>query len=108
MPAASRSRRSLAAVPAGEQVEIRAILFREVRAACELVGVREGDVVLCRESGPARIVLETQTGAVAILNPNTARFVAVRAPARATGAGRADTPAGAVAGAASPGEGSAA
>lgn len=81
MPASSRARRSLTAVRPGEYAEIRAILFHEVRVACERAGVREGDVVLCSESGPSEIVLRTGTGTVS-LSMQAARFVAV-GPARA-------------------------
>ena len=76
----SPTRKSLAAIRPGERARIRAILFHEVRVACDAVGVRAGDTVTCTESGPSRIVLDTSRG-MAALDPATARFVEVDRPA---------------------------
>lgn len=70
------ARKSLAALRPGEQARIRAILFHEVRVACDAAGVGAGDTVTCTESGPSRIVLKTSRGKAA-LDSAAARFVEV-------------------------------
>ncbi|MEN8374714.1 MAG: FeoA domain-containing protein [Gemmatimonadota bacterium] len=73
----SRSRGSLAAIRPGVRAQIRAILFHGVRATCQAAGLREGDVVRCRESGPSGITLDVENGPTTSLSRQVARFVEV-------------------------------
>lgn len=69
--------RSLAAIVAGETVEIRRILFDAVRGLCTDLGVGEGDVVHCRADTPSHLLLDTPAGRTVALERDWARFIQV-------------------------------
>lgn len=71
--------RSLAAIVAGETVEIRRILFDAVRGLCTDLGVSEGDVVRCRADTPSHLLLDTPAGRTVALERDWARFIQVGA-----------------------------
>lgn len=76
--------RSLAATRTGESVVIRRILFGALRALCADLGVREGDVVLCRAGTASHLLLETRAGRTVPLDRDWARFVQVSTAADRT------------------------
>lgn len=68
---------SLDAVHAEDWVQIRCILFEQVRERCGAVGVREGEVVRCRESTAEVLRLQTEDGRVLEVAREWARFIEV-------------------------------
>src|SRR5437763_985639 len=68
---------SLAATSAGESVQIRRILFGALRALCADLGVREGDIVLCRAGTSSHLLLDTPEGRTVTLERDWARFIQV-------------------------------
>jgi hypothetical protein len=70
--------RSLAEIRPGESVRIEHILFDMLKDLCSGIGIAEGDVVRCRRTSNAVILLETSTGRTVILDGDWARFVEVR------------------------------
>lgn len=81
----SRELRTLAAIAPGSKAEIRTIIFNGIRTACEDAGVREGDVVLCRDRGEQHILLETSSGRTAALDTSWGRFIEVDVVERSAG-----------------------
>jgi len=71
-------RRSLAEVQPDQLVRIEHILFDTLKDLCHGIGIVEGDVLRCRRTSRAVVLLETLAGRTIILDGDWARFVQVR------------------------------
>lgn len=72
-----RHLRTLEALGPGSRAEIRYIAFRGIRDACREVGLREGDVVVCRAASEDRYLLDTERNGTVSLDGSWARFIEV-------------------------------
>jgi hypothetical protein len=75
--------RSLAEVRPNDLIRVEHILFDSLREECHGIGIAEGDVLRCRRSSRAVLLLETSAGRTLILDSDWARFIQVR-PAEST------------------------
>lgn len=69
--------RSLASATAGEQLAIYKIVSRETAKFCDLVGLHEGDALVCRANTHSHLILRTHEGRVITLDQNWARYIQV-------------------------------
>jgi hypothetical protein len=73
----SENYRSLASAAAGEQLAIHKIVSRETAKFCDLVGLHEGDALVCRANTRSHLILRTHEGRVITLDQNWARYIQV-------------------------------
>ena len=74
---ASPQLRSLAEIRPGQRVRVEPILFEMLKDLCRGIGIVEGDVVRCRRTSRAVVLLEVASGRTVILESDWARFVEV-------------------------------
>ena len=72
-------RTSLALVHAGETVRIERFAFATVRDICHDIGLEAGQVVKCRASSIAALVLKSPAGRTFIVDQDWARWIEVSA-----------------------------
>lgn len=74
--------RSMATLEIGDVVRVETILADGLRALCRDIGVREGEVVVCRNATPNLLLLEPAGGHIVVLSRDRARFIRVSDQAR--------------------------
>jgi hypothetical protein len=74
---ADSRKRSLAEVQPDQLVRVEHILFDMLKDLCHGIGIVEGDVLRCRRSSRAVVLLETAAHRTVIMDGDWARFVQI-------------------------------
>ncbi|CAN5830484.1 hypothetical protein BH23GEM9_BH23GEM9_29990 [soil metagenome] len=68
---------SLAGAEAGDRIRVHSIPSGDARTYCEAIGIMAGDVLRCRGSASASLLLVTSRGRTVSFDRDRARFIRV-------------------------------